>query len=152
MSHRTPSELEKNRIYVDLTQDDHLAIQNLLSDIASQVGGLDRAARELPVLLRPSKLLSIRSEGDALSGLSEALHLAVKLRRPAPELLQSSVEISSRLQKLNQLIFTTRASGAAKSAVALASKISFGLTGNLQRWAAIESRLLEEPEIRVARS
>lgn len=129
-----------------LTQDDHVLIQELLGDIASQVEGLDRAARELPALLRTSKLASIRGEGEALSGLSEALRLAVKLRRPASELCRSASEMSSRLQRLNQLIFTARATGTAKSAVALAWKIAVTLAANLRRWADIEADLLAEPD------
>ncbi|WP_431288814.1 hypothetical protein [Roseateles chitinivorans] len=131
---------------MNLTLSDHEAILALVGDIGSQVEGLDQTARELPGLLRNAKLATVREEGDALSELSEALRLAVKLRRPASELLQSGKELATRLHKLHMLVSTARASGTAKGAVALAWKQSTALVANLQRWADIEGALLAEPE------
>ena len=136
---------------MELTQQDHEAIRNLVGDIASHAEGLDRAARELPLLLRSSKLATVLNEADAMSGLSEALRLAIKLKRPAAELFQASSELSVRFQALNHLVSTTRATSPAKSAVALAARIAHALTSNLKRWADIEGALLAAPEVLVAR-
>lgn len=87
-----------------------------------------------------------------MSGLSEALRLAFKLKRPAAELLQTATELTARFRKLNQLVSTTRAPGPAKSAVALSARVSQTFTANHPAMGRRRRRLLAASEVVVTRS